>query len=143
MHEPMSFRNSLPFRHAGGFTLVEIMVSIVILMVALLGTFEAINLASDKNLENQLRLKGMMVAEQQMNDLKAQPFENISGTGIKSFVTIASNSTFKNFSVERRIDSLSASNTQTKQVSIRVWWRYRNRPYEHQVVSSIGSSELK
>lgn len=143
MHEPMLPKNSLPFCYIGGFTLVEIMVSIVILMVALLGTFESINLAMDKNLENQLRQKGMALAEQQMNDLKARPFENITGTATKSFVRIASNSTFKNISVERRIDNLSASNTQTKQISIRVWWRYRNRPYEHQVSSSIGSSELK
>lgn len=143
MQKPMLLKNSLTIQHAKGFTLIEVMVSIVILMVALLGTFQSINLALDKNMENQLRQKGMAVAEQQLNDLKARPFANITGTSIKSFVSIASASVFKNISVERRIDNLSASNSQTKQISIRVWWRYRNRPYEHQVTSSIGSNELQ
>ncbi|MDD5286610.1 MAG: type II secretion system protein [Desulfuromonadaceae bacterium] len=136
-------KNSITAHYVTGFTLIEVMVSIVILMVAMLGTFQAINLAMDKNVENQLRQKGMAVAEQQLNDLKARPFANITGTSIKSFVSIASASVFKNVSVERRIDTLAASNSQTKQISIRVWWRYRNKPYEHQVTSSIGSNELQ
>lgn len=143
MQEQMSRRNRRAACKTSGFTLIEVMVSIVILMVAMMGMFQTINLAMDKNIENQLRQKGMAVAEQQLNDLKARPFANITGNSIKSFVSIASASVFKNISVERRIDNLSASNSQTKQISIRVWWRYRNRPYEHQVTSSIGSSELQ
>jgi prepilin-type N-terminal cleavage/methylation domain-containing protein len=125
-----------------GFTLLEVMVSIVILMVALLGTFQTINLALDKNVENSLRQKGMAVAEQQLNDIKARPFSNITGASIKSSIRVATGSAFKNYSVERRVADLSASNSNTKQVSIRVWWLYRGRTYEHQVVTGVGSNEL-
>jgi prepilin-type N-terminal cleavage/methylation domain-containing protein len=125
-----------------GFTLLEVMVSMVILLVALLGTFQAINLALDKNVENQLRQKGMAVAEQQLNDIKARPFSNITGASITSTVGVSMGPIVKNFSVERRVTDLSASNSNTKQVSIRVSWLYRGHTYEHQVVTGVGSNEL-
>ena len=135
-------RGNKVFGNKRGFTLLEVMVSIIILMVAMLGTFQAINLALDKNVENQLRQKGMAVAEQQLNDLKARPFSNITGANIQSTVRVATGSAFKNYSVARQVTELSASNSHTKQVSIRVWWSYRGRPYEHQVVTGVGSNEL-
>jgi len=117
------------------------MVSILILMVGLLGMFQAINLALSKNIENQLRQKGIAVAEQELNHLKGQSFSNITGNTRYS-VQVASGSVFKNISVQRRIDSLATTDSKTKQVSIRVWWNYRGRQYEHQTASGIGSTEL-
>lgn len=124
-----------------GFTLIEVMVSIIILMVGLLGMFQAVNLALDKNLENQLRQKGIAVAEQQLNNLKGRSFSNITGN-TRSSVRVTSGSVFKNISVQRQIDDLAVTDSNTKRVSIRVWWNYRGRPYEHQTVSGIGSTEL-
>ncbi len=124
-----------------GFTLIEVMVSIIILMVGLLGMFQAINLALDKNLENQLRQKGVAVAEQELNDLKGRTFNNITGN-TSGFVSVASGAVFKNISVQRQINDLATTDSKTKQVSIRVWWNYRGKPYEHQTASAIGSTEL-
>ena len=128
-------------RSQSGFTLIEVLVSIVILMVGLLGMFQAVNLALNKNIENQLRQKAVAVAEQQLNSLKGRSFSNITGN-TSNFVRVASGSVFKNISVRRQIDDLAATNSKTKQVSIRVWWSYRGKPYEHQTASGIGSTEL-
>lgn len=57
------------------------MVSIVILMVGMLGMFQSINLAMDKNIENQLRQKAIAVAEQQLDSLKGRTFSNITEIG--------------------------------------------------------------
>ena len=140
MHGLMLRKNRI-CRTRFGFTLIEVMVSIVILMVGLLGMFQAMNLAMDKNLENQLRQKAIAVAEQQLNNLKGRSFGNITGN-TSSFVPVAIGSVFKNISVQRQIADLAATNSKTKQVSIRVWWNYRGRPYEHQTASGIGSAEL-
>ena len=140
MHGLM-LRKNRKCRKQRGFTLIEVMVSIVILMVGLLGMFQAINLALDKNLENQLRQEAIAVAEQQLNNLKGRSFSNITGN-TSSFVPVASGSVFKNISVQRQINDLATTDSKTKQISIRVWWNYRGRPYEHQTASGIGSREL-
>ena len=140
MHELMLHKNRKYWGQCG-FTLIEVMVSIIILMVGLLGMFQVVNLALDKNLENQLRQKGIAVAEQQLNNLKGRSFSNITGNTSDS-VRVAIGSVFKNISVQRQIDDLATTDSKTKQVSIRVWWNYHGRPYEHQTVSGIGSTEL-
>lgn len=140
MRGQMLHRNRI-VRKQGGFTLIEVLVSIIILMVAMLGLFQSVNLALDKNLENQLRQKAVAVAEQQLNNLKGRSFSNITGN-TSGFVPVAIGSVFKNISVQRQIVDLAVTNSKTKQVSIRVWWNYRGRPYEHQTASGIGSAEL-
>lgn len=134
-------RKSRGLVRQGGFTLIEVMVSIVILMVGLLGMFQSINLAMDKNIENQLRQKAVAVAEQQLESLKGRTFGNITGN-TSTFVKVASGSVFKNISVQRQIADLAVANSRTKQVSMRVWWNYRGKPYEHQTATGIGSAEL-
>lgn len=140
MHGQM-LRKSRRFLSQVGFTLIEVMVSIVILMVGMLGMFQSINLAMDKNIENQLRQKAIAVAEQQLDSLKGRTFSNITGN-TSTFVKVASGSVFKNISVQRQIDDLAVANSRTKQVSMRVWWNYRGKPYEHQTATGIGSAEL-
>ncbi|MDD2539920.1 MAG: prepilin-type N-terminal cleavage/methylation domain-containing protein [Desulfuromonadaceae bacterium] len=137
----LMLRKNRKYLNQRGFTLIEVMVSIIILMVGLLGMFQAVNLALDKNLENQLREKGIAVAEQQLNNLKGRPFSNITGD-TSGFVSVASGAVFKNISVQRIINDLATTDSKTKQVSIRVWWNYRGKPYEHQTASAIGSTEL-
>ena len=136
MRLPMLFRSDL-CHDRSGFTLTEVMVAVLILMVGMLGMFQAINMGLDKNIENQLRQKGVEVAEQQMSDLKARQFLDSSGTTSLS-VPVAIGSVFKNMSVQWQATELAASNSQTKQISVRVWWRYRGQVYEHQTASGVG-----
>jgi type IV pilus assembly protein PilV len=140
VHVPMLLKNKKSHRQCG-FTLVELLISIVILMIGMLGLFQTITVALDKNLENQLRQKAIAVAEQQLNDLKGRSFSNITGN-TSTFQSVAVGSVFKNISAQRQIANLAASDPKTKQVSIRVWWRYRGKPYEHQTASAIGSAQL-
>lgn len=137
----MLLKNKI-YHNRSGFTLIEVMVSIIIMMVGLLGMLQAINLAMDKNIENQLRQKAIAVAEQQLNNLKGQSFGTIAAGTTSNFVRVATGSAFKNISVQRQITDLAVTDSKTKQVSIRVWWNYRGKPYEHQTASGIGSAEL-
>lgn len=141
MREQMSSRNRL-LGSAKAFTLIEVLVSIVILTVGLLGMFQAVNMAMDVNVKNELRSKSVAVAEAELASLKARPFNAIStGTPSKS-VSVTSGAIFKNISVTKQVTDLSASDVKTKKVSIRVWYKYRGQLYEHQTASAIGSSEL-
>lgn len=139
MQELMLSRNN---KCNHGFTLIEVLVAIVILMVGLLGMFQSINLALDKNLENQYRQNAVSIGEKMLGDQKAMKFDNITGRNVRTVETVASNSVFKNFSVEHHVTNLSVSDVKSKQISVMVWWRYRGRNYEHQTASGVGSIDL-
>lgn len=122
-----------------GFTLIEVLAAIVILMIGLLGMFQSINLVIDKNLENQFRQDAVGVGEKVLSNQKAMVFENITARNVQGRETIVVNSVFKNFSVEHHVTDLAVSDSKSKQISVRVWWRYKGRNYEHQTSSGIGN----
>jgi type IV pilus assembly protein PilV len=134
----MLLKNKL---HCSGFTLVEVMVSIIILMVGLLGMFQTINLSIDKNLENQYRQNAVAVGEQLLAQQKALAFNNITARNVSGNERVGSNAVFKNFSTEHHVTDLASSSTRTKQISVRVWWHYKTKSYEHQTSSAIGNTD--
>jgi type IV pilus assembly protein PilV len=120
----------------GGFTLLELVVAVVILMVGLLGMLQAIGLSIKTNLQNELRTKGMMIGEDQMARIKSLPFDNITatGTGEKTISVPASmRSSVVNFTVTKKIETIS---TQAKKIDVYVWCLHQGNKYEH-VVSSV------
>lgn len=128
-----------------GFTLIEVLVSIIILMVGLLGMFQSVNIAMEKTIENQLRQSAVAEAESELSAIKGLPFSKIevSPTTFRQFTSpmVPIGSVFKNISVQRQVTNLSTDTTEikTKQISIRVWWRHRGKVYEHQTASGVGS----
>ena len=56
-----------------GFTLVEMLVAMVIILVALLGLVQASLLSIDNNLKNLLRDEAVRLADEQMNVMKSLP----------------------------------------------------------------------
>ena len=61
-----------------GFTLIEFLVAIVILMVGLLGLLQTVNYAIVNNTTNQLRQEALLLADERMNLEKSKKFTAIS-----------------------------------------------------------------
>jgi type IV pilus assembly protein PilV len=117
------------------FTLVEVLVAMLILMIGLLGMLQVINLAIRTNLQNEVRDQAVAIAEDRMAREKSLPFDNITATGEKN-INIVSNirSGSVNYSVTLKVDNIGNS----KQVDIGVIWQHKGDNYEH-VVSSLVS----
>lgn len=113
-----------------GFTLVEFLVAIVILMVGMLGMLQAINVAMDKNLENVFRSEAIMMADERMMVVRVSP----SVLAFSTMTTANIRGIFKNYSV---IQTINQPTVKTREINIRVGWRKKNFTYSHSVSSLI------
>ncbi len=110
-----------------GFTLIEFLVAIVILMIGLLGLLQTVNYALSYNFQNQLRNEAVLIADSQMAREMAKGFDNVSTTDKSSVVSWPVLAGFKNYSVIRSGTSLQNS----RQVNFEIRWRYKNSLYNH------------
>lgn len=123
-----------------GFTLIEVMVSIVILMVGMLGLLQGVNLAYKENLKTILRNNATELADAQMSAVKQKKFELISTNAQPhNGVTKADvKSAFKSYSV---ITQGTLLTPRTKEVDITISWRHAGQRYEHIISSMVSSNE--
>ncbi len=71
--------NSL--KHNNGFTLVEVMVSILILAILTLGIYSLISLAIQISTENQHYVEAIEIANQRMEEIRNMPYDNVGTIG--------------------------------------------------------------
>lgn len=121
---------------SAGFTLVEVMVSILILMVGLMGLLQVINLSIEHNMRNQLRVEAIGLADAEMAREMSKGFSNVSTT-TATFVRnrLIMNAIQKNYSVMRTGTPVSNS----KSVSYKVTWGYKQARYQVNVSSIISA----
>jgi type IV pilus assembly protein PilV len=129
-----------------GFTLVEFLVSIVILSVGLLGLLQSVNVAINHNMTNQLRFEGTQVADEEIAKELAKGsttagFEAISTTSRSYFVARripTSLNAFRNFSVTKAGTSIT---TNSKRVTIQVSWHYKKEHFTQSAASLITKAQ--
>lgn len=127
-----------------GFTLIEFLVAIVIMMVGLMALLQCVNVAIVRNLENQYRDGAVSLADERLAAETAKTFTLISSAEVSRLVIPRPiNNTFKNYSVIRSgstmpdvsglplADRDSSDDVYSKIVNIRVSWRYKNNRFEH------------
>jgi type IV pilus assembly protein PilV len=124
-----------------GFTLLEFLVAIVILMAGLLGLLQVINVAMDKNLDNVFRTEATMLADDRMMRIRSRAFVSVSTTVTnppKVNVVRNSRGILKNFSTQQIV---SQPTDKSKQITINVTWRKKKTPYSHSISSIITRSD--
>jgi type IV pilus assembly protein PilV len=123
---------------SNGFTLIEFMVAILILMVGLLGMLQGINLAMDKSMENVFRNEGVLVADDWMMAKRNKAFAALSAPMTStSLVNRYTRGVYKNYSVQQSVNSKTSN---TKEVIITVSWNYRNKRNSHTVSSFVSTT---
>lgn len=131
-----------------GFTLIEVMMAILILMVGMLGLLQAINLALEVNLRNQVREEAVYVGEKVMNEMRGTGFDNISvATPATQSYTYATyqlpsrqrgvNRTYNVIRKSRVLSTVDAKHV-TKELTVLVTWTYKGVEYQNMVVAPIS-----
>jgi type IV pilus assembly protein PilV len=135
-------------KDSNGFTLIEVMVAILILMVGMLGLLQAINLATEVNIRNQVREEAVYTANRVLSEMRGRVFDNISVAATKkNFYTYATyqlpskiRGASRSYSVTRKSRVLSTVDGKdvTKELTVTVAWSYKGVGYQNQVVAPIS-----
>lgn len=133
---------SVNLSNSAGFTLIEFSIAVLIMMVGLLGLLQAVNLASEHNRGTVLRNEAIHLADEKMvlekiKVIDAATFNNFS-TVSTEFVSRRNRSGYSNYSVVR---TPVASSANTKELSVRVSWRYRGDKLSHTISSFITNPD--
>jgi len=118
-----------------GFTLIEVMVALLIFMVIALGLARGEIAALRAQTDNVLRDEATRLAEEQLNDLRGQPFTNLAAapwTNPESLpVTMRAGRVV--FARSFQIIEIDATATQLMRIDVAVGWNQGNNPPEQPV----------
>lgn len=117
-----------------GFTLVEFLVAIVIMMVGLLGLLQAVNMGILQNMNSALRAEGVAAADWHLAREMSKSFDLVSTSTQRTTDQRPILNGFKQYSVVRT--GVTYSNS--KQINITVSWRNKGTRYIHESTSVIS-----
>lgn len=120
-----------------GFTLVELIVAMGIMLVGLLGLLQSVNIALEYNLRNQMRNEVVRVAQDAMNDMRSKAFGTASST--TTLVPTALRNISRNYTVKRTVTPTGTGISNKYQVDVK--WVYKNVSTTHSVMSVRSNLE--
>lgn len=115
-----------------GFTLAEVMVAFVILIVGLLGLLTAVNVALVNNVKNAMRDEVTKVAARTMSDMRARAFNNVSTITVPTIVQSKLRGMSAQYSVKRTVENLDSVSRQYK---VDVQWTHKGETFTHSITS--------
>lgn len=114
-----------------GFTIIEFLVSVVILSVGLLGLLQSVNLAISTNLGTKLRNEASIVADEALATRTAQ----LSSTDTAAFTAFSSSASTRRFIYggykDFGIKTVGQPVSNSIQVNVTVNWSHKNTAYTH------------
>jgi prepilin-type N-terminal cleavage/methylation domain-containing protein len=121
-------------RNKKGFTFVEVLVALTILMVSMLGIIEAMVMAMQQNLENYSRDEAVRIAEQTMNELRDSSFDGLNNATYPP-VSRKYKQFTRTFNVNRTVTALSSD---SRSVELQVSWTINGKTHNHSITSLIS-----
>ena len=133
-------------RNKRGFTLVEVVIAMFILMIGMLALLNTAAVVISNNMLNSMRDEAVRVAQGEMDNLRNNPslppqlWDNPCPTETRYFRGIS-----VNYAVCKRITALSSDNN-TLQIDVAVGWDYKGsgsstgptyKKYQHTVSSVV------
>jgi type IV pilus assembly protein PilV len=119
-----------------GFTLVEIMVAMVVLLVVLLGFMQGALVAIDSNMENTLRQEAVDVAMMRMNVARSTAVAALTSDA-GNVVVNRSIANIPNFPFTTLLTVNATPAVNRKQVQVTVNWTWKGQPYTFSTQSIV------
>jgi len=125
-----------------GFTLIEVLISIAILIISMFAILNALVVSVQQNINNIMMDEAVNIAEGKMNELRNTPFTSLSaGTFTETVQRRFRNLDPFSFTVESRLTSISA-NSMAVQVIVRWTAKGTQTGMQHQhTISSVITRE--
>jgi prepilin-type N-terminal cleavage/methylation domain-containing protein len=130
-----------------GFTLVEVMIALIIMLIVFLALMQTALVGIDSNMINTLRNEAVNIAEIRMNEARNSPFDSlVSGSQIerrkiRNLKDPSNPSLDFPFTKNTNITNIGGDN---KQVNITVTWEWKEKtvangnPYTHSITTIRG-----
>ncbi len=122
-----------------GFTLLEFLVSIVILSVGLLGLLTCVNVAMENNLDNIYRTEAVSIADDRMMLKRSRSFASLSTTSENPdgiLLNRSNRGVFNNYSVR---EVITQPTDNSKQIVINVSWKRKGKRFTHSISSFVST----
>jgi type IV pilus assembly protein PilV len=136
MEQPVQVQTSL--RNKRGFTLIEVLIAFVILIIGLLGLLTTVNVAMVHNLKNATRDEVTRIASSTMQEMRSQPFDSVVSDTAATPVTSRLRSMTKQYQVRRTVTNLD---TRSRQYQVDVTWTHKDESFTHSITSIRTTSE--
>lgn len=127
-----------------GFTLVEVMIALVVLLLVSLALMQTALVGIDSNMRNVLRDEAVGIAEMRMNEARNQPFDSLAaGTTSGTVSRNLRNITNFSYTVTRTVTDLPPTNPDNKQINITVIWEWKENtvangnPFTHSITTLV------
>jgi len=144
-----------------GFSLVEVMIALVVLLLVFMGLMQSALLGIDSNLRNIFRDEALRIAAQRMEEAKSLPFDDVVNDTADAVVPddnlalpacqnapvsdpvnypVEVQRSFRDilnfpYGTRRTVTDFGAAPVETKQIQITVRWEYRDECYTHGIIS--------
>lgn len=128
--DPTAFRNN------EGFTLVEVLVAMVILLLGLMASLYGVMTALDYNLSNNLRNEARIIAQEQMENTRNTAYANIPVGDTVSQIQKHLRKAVRTFQVTTSV----VLGTNLKQVRVTVQWTHKDRTHSYALESIVGEA---
>lgn len=116
-----------------GFTFVEVLVAVVILMVSMVAILDAMVLAVQQNLETYSRDEAIRIAEQAMNEARNITYGTLASANYN--VTRPYKQFTRTFTVGRTVTQLSANSLS---IQVQVGWTINGKGHSHCITSLMS-----
>ena len=136
-----------------GMTLVEVLIAMVVLLLVSLAMMQTALVSIDSNMINVLRAEAVSIAEERMNEARNLAFNQTTDNLVSDTTSLSGADCPSGFSatgvlVERNLRNISGFdfctnravttlNTDNKQVTITVGWKWKENPYTHSISSIV------